>query len=104
MIARWREPTRISSGRQGISRPLAGSLQVDAAEHGGEFGGGPLDPIRPRRGPAQGAALKPAHPDGGAVSVAIEHLDSIVTTIGKDEEMPRGGVLAEGVAGDLRQA
>ena len=58
MIARWREPARISGRRQGIEWPAPRGVEVDAAEHGGEFGGGPFQARGGRVGPAEGADLK----------------------------------------------
>jgi hypothetical protein len=94
---------RISGGLEGKSRSLPRGFQVNAAEHRGEFEGGPLDVIRSKRGPVEAASLKPFHPDGVAIAIPIQYLDAIVFSGGEHEEMTREWILSNDVASQSRQ-
>jgi hypothetical protein len=58
-------------GSQSESQPFPRGLQVNAAEHCSELDGGPFDVIRSQRGPAEGAAFEPFHPDHPPIAVPI---------------------------------
>src|SRR5262245_53744460 len=64
-----------------------GRVQVDTGQKRGEIGGGHLDPAVRGVGDAEGPAFESLRPDGQAVTVPIEHLDTIAPLVDKNEEV-----------------
>src|SRR5271165_1144097 len=94
MLDCWRNFLRIlkrSTGSRVTDTP-SGRIQIDAGQEGGKFGGGHLDAIRPGGRDAEGPAFESFGPDGQAVAVPIQDLDTIPAFVDEDEEMTGEGI------------
>src|SRR5271157_3716409 len=94
-------------GRGGREREPAlspGGVQVDAAQDGGQFGGGDFQAVPLGLGEAEGAAFQAFGPEGVTVAVPVEDLEPIAATIDEDEEMSGERILTDDLLGHRGQA
>src|ERR1700733_1143790 len=94
MLECWCYLLRIlkKSSGLGVTHSPSCCIEVDAGQKGGEFGGGHLDAIVRGGREAEGAAFKTLCPNGHAVTIPIQDLDSIAAFIDENKEMSGEGI------------